>query len=988
MKEEEDSGEGDLSCGFDYKGLLESCEGWSGGGKRRKGGPRLIVYNRRMKPRGCAQLNGFRCFSDALGEAREEGSTSMVKVDTRDFDIYGSGVKAEQRVGAKPGEVDEDFKRDGSYLDCGVSDLKLDRERCLVEVIVKEDCSGVIAEGPVLCSARLSGDGFEGELVDVVIQEGSLEQGSLVFDTEDRKIREPYKMEGTFLSDEASISNNVKIDRTTLDAVIAREVDESSVGKMVELKTSKKATVGKKLFTVRDLFETGLLDGVTVVYMGGPCKTSGLRGTIRDGGILCSCTLCNGRRVIPPSQFEIHACKVYRRAAQYICLENGKSLLDVLKICRAVPLHKLEDTVQNLVHSLPVDKFFSCRACKGTFLASSVAKVGPLCHTCVELKKAQSTESRGTSAKHRSARTVRSLELSPSSMVSSSLGGSDQLMVKTWSSNRLSMSTSLQSSLTSASYPEINQSNITVKSSGEGLISRPSRGGSPCISSQNKLKLKRKRKSIKSVSTFRISKTTAESIVPEKKGLWKITIKDQRLHKLVFEEDGLPDGSEVAYYVRGKKLLEGYKKGLGIFCRCCNCEVSPSQFEAHAGWATRRKPYSNIYTSNGVSLHELAISLSKGRKYSSKDNDNLCIICAEGGNLVLCDGCPRAFHKECASLTSIPRGDWYCNYCQNMFQREKFVNVNSVAAGRVSGVDPIEQITKRCIRIVKNIGAEISGCALCRCYDFSKSGFGPRTIILCDQCEKEFHVGCLREHKIANLRELPQGDWFCSVDCSRIHSTLHDLIVRGSEKLQESLLNVIRKKHEERGLEKVDNIDVRWRLLSGNLHSLESRRLLSEAVAIFHECFDPIVDVTTGRDLIPAMVYGRSTRGQEYGGMYCAVLIVNSVVVSAGILRIFGQDMAELPLVATRKSFHDKGYFQLLFSCIEKLLEFLTVRSLVLPAAVEAESIWTDKFGFARMESDQVINYRRLCSQMITFKGTSMLQKSFPALGVIGSETL
>ena len=55
--------------------------------------------------------------------------------------------------------------------------------------------------------------------------------------------------------------------------------------------------------------------------------------------------------------------------------------------------------------------------------------------------------------------------------------------------------------------------------------------------------------------------------------------------------------------------------------------------------------YAYIYTSNGVSLHELAVSLSKGRKYSANDNDDLCIICADGGNLVLCDGCPRAFHK-------------------------------------------------------------------------------------------------------------------------------------------------------------------------------------------------------------------------------------------------------------------------------------------------------------------------------------------------------
>lgn len=72
---------------------------------------------------------------------------------------------------------------------------------------------------------------------------------------------------------------------------------------------------------------------------------------------------------------------------------------------------------------------------------------------------------------------------------------------------------------------------------------------------------------------------------------------------------------------------------------------------------------------------------------------------------------------ECASLPSVPRGKWYCKYCENMFQREKFVehNANALAAGRVSGIDPIEQITKRCIRIVKNPEeAEVIACVICR----------------------------------------------------------------------------------------------------------------------------------------------------------------------------------------------------------------------------------------------------------------------------------
>jgi len=73
-------------------------------------------------------------------------------------------------------------------------------------------------------------------------------------------------------------------------------------------------------------------------------------------------------------------------------------------------------------------------------------------------------------------------------------------------------------------------------------------------------------------------------------------------------------------------------------------------------------------------------------------------------------------YAECASLPSIPRGKWYCKYCQNMFEREKFVahNANAVAAGRVSGVDPMEQITKRSIRIVDNLASEVSSCILCR----------------------------------------------------------------------------------------------------------------------------------------------------------------------------------------------------------------------------------------------------------------------------------
>ncbi|KAJ7972306.1 Zinc finger, FYVE/PHD-type [Quillaja saponaria] len=739
------------------------------------------------------------------------------------------------------------------------------------------------------------------------------------------------------------VSEPVQNASPKLDGKVASLNALSTPKNKLELKMSKKIVLTKKPMTVKELFDTGLLDGVPVVYMGGK-KASGLRGIIKDGGILCSCSLCNERRVIPPSQFEIHACKTYRRAAQYICLENGKSLLELLRACRGSSLHTLEVTIQNIVYSLPEEKYFTCKRCKGSFPPSCVARVGPICDYCMEANESQSSP-KATDDIVRSPESVLVMKSSPRSTLRVASQIKDHWKTRTKSSKRV-------------------------------ISSKISKSASVVIAPQNK-SLQKMKKSSTPASELKSSISSVKSSYSKHNVRWRFTKKHQQLHKLVFEDDGLPDGTEVGYYARGQKLLEGYKRGSGILCRCCNSEISPSLFEAHAGWASRKKPYAYIYTSNGVSLHEFALSLSKGRKHSPETSDDLCIICKDGGNLLLCDACPRAVHQECASLSSIPRGKWYCTYCQNMFQRERFVehNANAVAAGRVAGVDPIEQITKRCIRIAQNIEDEFSGCVLCRYFDFSASGFGPRTVILCDQCEKEYHVGCLRDHKMAYLKELPQGKWFCCSDCKRIHSTLQNLLLSGAEKLPDSLLYAIKKKQDGKGLESAIDIDVKFRVINRKTASPETTPLLSEAVSIFHECFDPIVDSESGCDLIPVMVDGKKIRNQDFRGMYIAVLMVNSSVVSAAILRVFGRDVAELPLVATINGCHGKGYFQTLFTCIEKLLAFLEVKSIVLPAAEEAESIWTNKFGFKKINPDQLINYRKNCYHMVTFNGTSMLQK-------------
>ncbi|KAJ6691477.1 ACYL-COA N-ACYLTRANSFERASE WITH RING/FYVE/PHD-TYPE ZINC FINGER DOMAIN-CONTAINING PROTEIN [Salix purpurea] len=693
------------------------------------------------------------------------------------------------------------------------------------------------------------------------------------------------------------------VDISSSDGVKVDDAGSSSATAAIMTTPTKMLAIdGLKRFPtkLKDLLDSGILEGQKVKYLRGPKVRGpgekGLNGLVKDSGILCFCGDCKGKQVVTPTIFELHAGSANKRPPEYICLENGNTLRDVMNACKNSSLDTLDEAIRLSIGITPSKKSNFCLNCRGSITGAGTRKSKVLCSQCLELKDSQAISTPKTDPKEGTPKPPPAPE-----------------------------------------------------SSSDLLKSSPSQSNSQ----------------------------------------GRLTKKDIRMHKLVFEEEVLPDGTEVGYYSQGKKLLVGYKKGFGIFCSCCNSEVSPSQFEAHAGWASRRKPYLHIYTSNGVSLHELAISLSKCRRHTTKENDDLCQICRDGGKLLCCDVCPRAFHQECLSLPSIPKGKWYCKYCLNTFEKEKFVerNANAIAAGRVAGIDPIEQITRRCIRIVKTFEAEVGGCVFCRGHDFERT-FGPRTVIICDQCEKEFHVGCLKEHQMQDLKELPTGKWFCCDGCEKIHSALQKLVILGEEKLPDSSLNYIKKQHVESSLESGGSDDIRWRLLSKKTDPSDvTESLLSEAVAIFHERFAPITEDKSKRkrddhDFIPSMVKGGNMKGQDLGGMYCAVLLVNHVVESAAVIRIFGQELAELPIVATSSKSQGQGYFQTLFTCIEKLLGFLNVKNLVLPAAEEVESIWTNKFGFSAITQDELMEYRKRY-QIMVFQGSLMLQKLVPECRVV-----
>ena len=83
------------------------------------------------------------------------------------------------------------------------------------------------------------------------------------------------------------------------------------------------------------------------------------------------------------------------------------------------------------------------------------------------------------------------------------------------------------------------------------------------------------------------------------------------------------------------------------------------------------------------------------------------------------------------------------------------------------------------------------------------------------------------------FQELPEGKWFCSPDCDRIHDTLEKLLASG-EKMPPCAIDVIKKKRDDQVLGEDDNLDIRWRIFSGKSASPETRSFLSKALSIFY----------------------------------------------------------------------------------------------------------------------------------------------------------
>ncbi|KAB1203956.1 Chromodomain-helicase-DNA-binding protein 4 [Morella rubra] len=395
------------------------------------------------------------------------------------------------------------------------------------------------------------------------------------------------------------------------------------------------------------------------------------------------------------------------------------------------------------------------------------------------------------------------------------------------------------------------------------------------------------------------------------------------LSRLIDTHTVLPN-TRVHY--RGRNGRAPTKKGQitrdGIRCDCCSEVLTLSGFEVHAG-SSNRRPAANIILEDGRSLQDCqrqAIDCNQNKSFATKlqDNDVICSVCRYGGELVLCDRCPSSFHISCIGLKDVPNGDWFCPSCtcgicgQSRFQ-EKIEH--SMDDGSIT----------------------------------------------CKQCEHRFHIGCLKSKELVD-----KENWFCGRKCEYMSLDLCKLLGKSVQVGDNNLTWTLLKSptSESCNLDAADNDN-----LAAN------HRRLSAGLNLMHECFEPVKEPHTNGDLVEDVIFSRGSElnRSNFRGFYTVLLERNDEVIGVATVRIFGEKVAEVPLVCTKFQYRGCGMCRILMDELEKQLMALGVERLVLPAAPTVLKTWTTSFGFSEMtdfERSQFIDYT-----FLDFQDAIMCQK-------------
>ncbi|KAK9940808.1 hypothetical protein M0R45_017449 [Rubus argutus] len=391
-------------------------------------------------------------------------------------------------------------------------------------------------------------------------------------------------------------------------------------------------------------------------------------------------------------------------------------------------------------------------------------------------------------------------------------------------------------------------------------------------------------------------------------------------------------------------MAEGKISREGIKCSCCQKVFTLGCFETHAGFnethagCSNHRPASNIFLVDGRSLLDCQLQIIHERRKRTcrteprhrmkgnrvrGENDYICTVCHYGGDLILCDHCPSSFHKSCLGLKDVPDGDWFCPSCR---------------------------------------------CGICgqRKLKEDKEHIIHSDILTCGQCEHNYHTGCLRKGGVDTSGSDPKGNWFCSKNCKKISLGLCKLLGKqipvGVGNLTWSLVKPL----------KSDSDDATE---PGNDAITESFSRLSIALGVMHECFEPVKEPLTRRDLAEDIIFSRGSdlNRLNFQGFYTVLLERNDELITVATVRIYGEKVAEVPLVATRFQYRRLGMCRVLMNLLEKMLMDLGVERLVLPAVPSVLNTWTTAFGFSRMTDPERLQF--LDYTFLDFQDTIMCQK-------------
>nr|XP_038943550.1 chromodomain-helicase-DNA-binding protein 3 isoform X10 [Rattus norvegicus] len=120
------------------------------------------------------------------------------------------------------------------------------------------------------------------------------------------------------------------------------------------------------------------------------------------------------------------------------------------------------------------------------------------------------------------------------------------------------------------------------------------------------------------------------------------------------------------------------------------------------------------------------------------DHQDYCEVCQQGGEIILCDTCPRAYHLVCLDpeLDRAPEGKWSCPHCEKEgVQWEAKEEEEDYEEEGEEGEKEEEDDHMEYCRVCKDGGE----------------------LLCCDACISSYHIHCLNPP----LPDIPNGEWLC-----------------------------------------------------------------------------------------------------------------------------------------------------------------------------------------------------------------------------------